>query len=86
MVYGADAGYAGQGAVMLTFSGASCDMASYTATGADGDRLDWYYLAYPSDADTSNEALQAVTGRMAAFIKRHRVERPVTVVVVAARR
>jgi hypothetical protein len=74
-----------QGAVMLTFRGASCEMERYTATVSGGDQMGWYYLAYHFDADTPEQALRAVTGRMAAFIQEQSVERPVTVVVVAAR-
>jgi hypothetical protein len=85
MIYDSEAEPSTQGAVMLTFSGASCEMERYTATASGNDHMDWYYLAYHVDADTPKEALKAVTERMAEFIADQSIERPVTVVIVAAR-
>ena len=52
------------GAVMISFTGASCELSRYLAR-AEGHNPDgWLYLGYYLDADTPSEAIKAVTNRM----------------------
>jgi hypothetical protein len=74
-----------QGAVMVTFTGASCDMSRYLAKAEGHDPDGWFYLGYHLDADAPNEALRAVTDRMAEIMLERSPERPVKVVVLAAK-
>jgi hypothetical protein len=74
-----------QGAVMVTFTGASCDMERYLARAEGRDHAGWLYLGYHFDADTPTEALRAVTDRMSEIMLERAPERPVKVVILAAK-
>lgn len=85
IVYNTQTEVSTHGAVLLTFTGASCDMESYLARAEGRDHVGWIYLGYMFDADTPGEALRAITDRMAETMLEQAPERPIKVVVVATR-
>ena len=72
------------GAVMITFTGATCDMERYLARAQGRDAPGWVYLDYHFDAGADPAALRAVTGRMVELMVEQAPERPVRVIVLAA--
>lgn len=74
-----------QGAVMISFTGASCELSRYLARREGHNPDGWLYLGYYLDAATPSEAIDAVTNRMTEIMLERAPERPVKVVILAAK-
>lgn len=72
------------GAVMITFTGATCDMERYLARAEGRETPGWVYLDYHFEEGADPAALRAVTGKMAQLMDEQAPERPVKVIVLAA--
>lgn len=84
-IYNATEEVSTRGAVMITFTGASCDMDRYLAKAEGRDHAGWFYLNYDFDTDAPGGALRAVTDQMAEVMLERAPERPVKVVILAAK-